>query len=161
MNTVKDWWLCFCCRVWGLWTFWIVKTCSEEAMFKIWFWGIKNTVKDWWCCLSCFWSWLFWKENGQQGYAVTASQSQTQNISVLSNHSCSKTIIMKPLLQPLPPQTFSFWLRLVSWMTFWFFRHALRMLCLEFGWNLLSLKASRTLSIFNDIAGVDDDYGHS
>ena len=42
---------------------------------------------------------------------------------------------------------------------------ALKRLCFKFGWNLLSLKAPRTLSKINDItgvvAGVDDDYGYS
>ena len=44
-------------------------------------------------------------------------------------------------------------------------RYALRRLFLKLHGNLLSLKASRTLSKIHDIdgvvAGVDDDYGHS
>ena len=44
-------------------------------------------------------------------------------------------------------------------------RYALRKLCLKLGWNLLSLKASRTLSKIDDISGVfdgiDDDCGCS
>ena len=43
--------------------------------------------------------------------------------------------------------------------------YALRNPCLKFGWNLLSLKASRTLSKMDDISGVfagdDDDCGCS
>ena len=41
----------------------------------------------------------------------------------------------------------------------------MRKLCLNFGQNLLSLKASRMVSKMDDIAevvaGVYDDYGHS
>ena len=50
-------------------------------------------------------------------------------------------------------------------MTFWIVQICLRKHCLKFGWNLLSLKASRTLSKMDDIAGVaagdDDDSGYS
>ena len=51
-----------------------------------------------------------------------------------------------------------------GWCPWWRFDrspHALMQLCLKFGWNLMSLKASRTPVKINDIsrvlAGVDDD----
>ena len=51
------------------------------------------------------------------------------------------------------------------WWRFGWSAYDLRKLCLKFGWNLLSLKASRTLSKMDDIsgvfAGVDDDFGCS
>ena len=51
------------------------------------------------------------------------------------------------------------------WWRFGWSAYALRKPCLKFGWNLLSLKASRTLSKMDDIsgvfAGVDDDCGCS
>ena len=51
------------------------------------------------------------------------------------------------------------------WWRFGWSAYALKKLCLKFGWNLMSLKASRTLSKMDDIsgvfAGVDDDCGCS
>ena len=52
-----------------------------------------------------------------------------------------------------------------GWCPWWhngWSANALRELCLKFGWNPMSLKASRTLSKIDDIsrilAGVDDDF---
>ena len=51
------------------------------------------------------------------------------------------------------------------WWNFGWSAFALRKLSLKFGWNLLSLKASRSPSKIDDIAavvaGVYEDYGHS
>jgi len=47
------------------------------------------------------------------------------------------------------------------WWQFGLLRCALTKLCLKFGWNQFSLKASRTLSKMDDIAGVDKDHGCS
>ena len=55
-----------------------------------------------------------------------------------------------------------------GWCPWWRFGwsvYALKKLCLKFGWNLMSLKASRTLSKMEDVsgvfAGVYDDCGCS
>ena len=51
---------------------------------------------------------------------------------------------------------------LCPWWQFWLSPCALRKLCLKIGWNLLSLKASRTISKIDDITWVvADDNGHS
>ena len=70
---------------------------------------------------------------------------------------------------PLSPPGLTPMLRIkFKWCPWWRFgwpAYALRKPCLEFGWNMLSLKASRTLSKMDDIsgvfAGVDDDCGCS
>ena len=53
----------------------------------------------------------------------------------------------------------------MSLMTFLMVRICYEEACLNFGRNLLSLKASRTVSKIDDIAGVvarvEEDYGHS
>ena len=51
-----------------------------------------------------------------------------------------------------------------GWCPWWYYGwsvNALRELCLKFGWILLSLKASRTLSKMDDIAGGLEDAGCS
>ena len=52
-----------------------------------------------------------------------------------------------------------------GWFPWWHYgwsANALRELCLKFGWNLMNLKASRTLSEIDDILGIlagdDDDF---
>ena len=44
------------------------------------------------------------------------------------------------------------------WLHFGLSPYALRKLCLKFGWNLLSLKASRPPLKTNEIDGVNDDW---
>ena len=53
------------------------------------------------------------------------------------------------------------WLGLLSWLHHGWSANALRELWLKFGWILLSLKASRTLSEMDDIALGLEDAGHS
>ena len=51
-----------------------------------------------------------------------------------------------------------------GWCPWWCFglsRYALRKPCLKFGWNIMSLKASRTLSKIDDYAGGLEDAGGS
>ena len=43
------------------------------------------------------------------------------------------------------------------WWRYEWFAYSLRELCLKFGWNLFSLKASRTLSKIDDFAGGLED----
>ena len=47
------------------------------------------------------------------------------------------------------------------WWRFGWSAYALKKLCLKFGWNLMSLKASRTLSKINDNTGGLEDAGGS
>ena len=47
------------------------------------------------------------------------------------------------------------------WWHFWWSAYAMRKLCLKFGWNMMSLKASKMDAIARVVAGVYDDYGHS
>ena len=52
----------------------------------------------------------------------------------------------------------------LGWCPWWHYgwsANALRELCLKFGWNPMSLKASRTLSMMDDIAGGLEDAGCS
>ena len=60
------------------------------------------------------------------------------------------------------------WMTCWGWCPWWHFGwspHSLMELSLKFGWNLMSLKASRTLSKMDDISvvfpGVDDECGCS
>ena len=105
----------------SLMTLWMVWTCLEGAMFKIWL--------------------------------------KSDELKRIRNP--LKIVDISRVLAGVDDEIYFLDLGWCPWRHYGWCAHALRGLCLKFGWYLLSLKASRTLSKMADIAGDLEDAGCS
>ena len=135
-------------------------------------------IKDQWHCRSSCWSWwwlwAFLTEAGVLDHILNCLHVLWRGYVINLVKICRVWRHQEPFQRSMTLLVLLLGLMMImdisdwDWCPWWcivLFIYTVRKLCLKFGWNLLSLKGSKTLSKIDDIAGVsagvDDDYGNS